>query len=79
LISKKTKEKKRNKRMKKIYQNIAVFAVMMVITLVFADLLMAQPPGLPGAPDQAPLGGLALLAAAGGAYAWKKLRNQNQE
>ncbi|MCH8496015.1 MAG: hypothetical protein LAT57_10360 [Balneolales bacterium] len=43
------------------------------------ELLMAQsppPPALPGMPDQAPLGGLGLLAAAGGAYAWKKLRNK---
>lgn len=35
------------------------------------------PPALPGMPDQAPLGGLALLAAAGGAYAWRKLRNRD--
>ena len=33
---------------------------------------------LPGMPDQAPLGGLSLLAAAGGAYAWNKLRQRNQ-
>lgn len=41
---------------------------------------MAQP-GLPGAPAQAPIdGGLGLLAAAGGAYAWKKLKgNKGQK
>tara|TARA_R110002124_G_scaffold286675_2_gene468232 strand:- start:1640 stop:1762 length:123 start_codon:yes stop_codon:yes gene_type:complete len=34
-------------------------------------------PGLPGAPSQAPIdGGLGLLAAAGGAYAWKKLKRK---
>ena len=38
--------------------------------------LLAQPPGLPTEPDQAPLGGLGLLAAAGGAYAWNKLRKK---
>jgi hypothetical protein len=45
-----------------------------VIILTLGSDLAAQPPGLPGAPDQAPFGGLALLAAAGGAYAWRKLR-----
>lgn len=45
-----------------------------VIALLFVPELIAQP-GLPSAPDQAPIdGGLGLLAAAGGAYAWKKLR-----
>jgi len=42
------------------------------------ETLVAQPPPptLPTMPDQAPIdGGLGLLAAAGGAYAWKRLRN----
>ena len=42
------------------------------------ETLIAQPPPptLPSMPDQAPIdGGLGLLAAAGGAYAWKRLRN----
>ena len=39
-------------------------------------LVQAQP-GLPSAPTQAPIdGGLSLLAAAGGAYAIKKLRDK---
>lgn len=43
----------------------------------FAADLFAQPPGLPGAPSQAPIdGGLGLLAAGGAAYAWKKLRSK---
>ncbi|MCH8495027.1 MAG: hypothetical protein LAT57_05270 [Balneolales bacterium] len=42
--------------------------------LFFTETILAQPPGLPDSPDQAPLGGLGLLAAAGGAYAWKKLK-----
>jgi hypothetical protein len=38
------------------------------------------PPALPSAPNQAPIdGGLAMLAAAGGAYAWRKLRSKNKE
>ncbi len=56
-----------------------VLAVSLV--LLVASLAMAQgpelPPWLPDAPGQAPIdGGLTLLAAAGGAYAWKKLRNR---
>lgn len=48
--------------------------------LIFATELMAQPPGLPGSPDQAPIdGGLGLLAALGGGYALKKLRDRNDQ
>lgn len=56
---------------------IAIFTIFFI--LLTADVVLAQtppPPALPGMPDQAPLGGLGLLAAAGGAYAWKKLRNK---
>lgn len=46
-------------------------------------MVFAQPgfPGGPTGPSQAPIdGGLGLLAAAGGAYAWKKLKDKkNQE
>lgn len=50
-----------------------------MIILAFSAFAIAQPPGLPGTPDQAPIdGGLSLLAAAGGAYALKKLRNQTK-
>ena len=45
---------------------IAVF-VLPLITVVIAQ------PNFPGAPSQAPIGGLGLLAAAGGALAIKKL------
>ena len=54
-------------------------AVMVIIALTIAPDALAQtppPPALPGMPDQAPVGGLGLLAAAGGAYAWKKLRTK---
>lgn len=57
---------------------IASCLLLVVIPLMDISTLLAQtppPPALPGMPDQAPIdGGLALLAAAGGAYAWKKLR-----
>ena len=53
-------------------------SVCALIVFGLAPELFAQPPGLPGAPNQAPLGGLGLLAAAGGAYAWKKLRDKSE-
>ncbi|SMO73397.1 PID-CTERM protein-sorting domain-containing protein [Gracilimonas mengyeensis] len=50
-----------------------------VFSLLLIQLLMAQPPGLPQTPSQAPIdGGLALLAAAGGGYALKKLRDRKK-
>mgnify|MGYP003636168601 CR=1 FL=1 len=53
----------------------------LLFTCYFASYAFAQgPPGLPGfpdAPDAAPIdGGLGLLAVAGGAYAWKKLKSK---
>ncbi len=52
--------------------------------LIISTIVIAQgPPGLPGfpeSPDPAPIdGGLGLLAAAGGAYAWKKLKAKKGE
>ena len=45
-----------------------------LIFMAWLPVLMAQP-GLPTAPDQAPIdGGLGILAVAGGAYAIRKLR-----
>lgn len=47
-------------------------------TAIATATVNAQPPApvLPGAPTQAPVdGGLALLAAAGSAYAWRRLRS----
>jgi len=50
-----------------------------IIVLIFSSIVLAQP-GLPSPPSQAPIdGGLGLLAAAGGAYAWKKLKTKNRE
>ena len=57
-------------------------ALLLAIPLVLitgVELLMAQPPGMPGSPEQAPLGGLAILAGAGGLYAAKKLRDRHHQ
>jgi hypothetical protein len=57
-----------------IYISLAI-----VFTILLTTVLMAQP-GLPSAPSQAPIdGGLSLLAAAGGGYAIKKLRDRKKE
>jgi hypothetical protein len=45
--------------------------------LVSAQIVLAQPPGMPGAPDQAPIdGGLTVLAIGGAGLALKKLRSR---
>ena len=53
---------------------------LMTIMIAAMEVVMSQP-SLPSNPDQAPIdGGLGLLAAAGGAYAYKKLKDKrNQE
>lgn len=49
---------------------------LLLILVALPDLASAQP-GLPDAPEQTPIdGGLGILAALGGAYAIKKLRNE---
>jgi len=54
-----------------------ILLVILVVALL-PDLATAQPPPpMPAKPTQNPIdGGLALLAAAGGAYAIKKLREK---
>jgi len=48
-----------------------------VLVFVFTSVEVFAQPGLPSAPSQAPIdGGLGLLAAAGGVYAYKKLRGK---
>ncbi|MCP9290426.1 PID-CTERM protein-sorting domain-containing protein [Gracilimonas sediminicola] len=60
-------------------KTLLILILAIVIIIISTTLLLAQP-GLPGAPSQAPIdGGLGLLAAAGGAYAWKKLREGKNE
>ena len=51
---------------------IAVF-VLLLITVVIAK------PDFPDGPSQAPIGGLGLLAAAGGALAIKKLLDKHKK
>jgi hypothetical protein len=51
---------------------IAIF-VLPLITVVIAQ------PSFPGTPNQAPIGGLGLLAAAGGALAIKKLLDKHKK
>ncbi len=54
-----------------------ILYIIVTIGLFFTEFATAQP-GFPG-PSQAPIdGGLSLLAAAGGAYAIKKLRDKNK-
>jgi hypothetical protein len=57
----------------KVLINLIFFTLLIIL---IPELATAQP-GLPSPPSQAPIdGGLALLAAAGGAYAIKKLRDR---
>lgn len=61
-------------------KSLSTILLAIVFTILLSTILMSQPPGLPATPDQAPIdGGLGLLAAAGGAYAYKKLRERNKE
>lgn len=55
--------------------------IVIAICLLFAlpEFIMAQMPGLPGPPDQAPIvGGIGLLVAGGAAYAVYKLRSNKK-
>ncbi len=55
-----------------------LFFVLCAVIIITSSVIFAQPPGLPSTPDQAPIdGGLGLLAAAGGTYAWRKLKAKN--
>jgi hypothetical protein len=58
---------------------ITVLLVIAALILVIPELVFSQPPPPPGKPAQAPIdGGLGILAAAGGAYAIKKLRDRQK-
>lgn len=59
--------------MKKLYFSCSIFVLTVLPLLLFAQ------PGLPSDPQQTPIdGGLGILAAAGGAYALKKLRDNRE-
>ena len=52
---------------------------LMTIMIAAMEVVMSQP-SLPSNPPQAPIdGGLGLLAAAGGAYAYKKLKDKKNQ
>lgn len=56
-----------------------IFILLTITILLITTSLVFAQPGLPSAPSQAPIdGGLGLLAAAGGAYALKKLRDKKK-
>ncbi len=60
-------------------KTLIYISLTIAFALLLTTIIMAQPPGLPGTPDQAPIdGGLSLLAAAGGGYAIKKLRDKRK-
>ena len=49
----------------------------LLFIIVFSTIVLAQP-SFPGAPTQTPIGGLGLLAAAGGAMALKKFMDRKK-
>jgi len=51
----------------------------LLITIIsITNTLIAQGVTFPSTPSQAPIGGLELLIGAGGAMAWKKLKNRKK-
>ena len=54
--------------------------IQLIVFTIFSlgTTVMAQGVDFPDAPNQAPIGGLGLLAAAGGAMAYRKLKNRNK-
>lgn len=63
--------------MKKALLILTIAVLLTLLTVAIVSAQGAPPPMLPGGPDQVPIdGGLALLAAAGGGYAIKKLRDR---
>ncbi len=67
-------------------KTLSLYQILFIVLLIVAaflfvlpELASAQPPPPPNKPTQAPIdGGLGLLAAAGGAYAIKKLRDKKK-
>ena len=58
--------------MRNIYYKLIILFPPLISTI------MAQGVEFPGEPTQAPIGGLGLLAAAGAAMAYKKLKDRNK-
>ncbi|MEP1152425.1 MAG: hypothetical protein ABJH08_11915 [Balneola sp.] len=60
-------------------KTVIILTISIAIILIATAFVTAQP-GLPSTPSQAPIdGGLGILAAAGGVYAYKKLMKKDQE
>ena len=57
-------------------RNIYYKLILLLPTLI--STIMAQGVEFPSDPTQAPIGGLGLLAAAGAAMAYKKLKDRNK-
>lgn len=56
-----------------------VFGALAFMVIMTSSVFAQGLPAFPSNPEAAPIdGGLGLLAAAGGAYAWKKLRNKSE-
>lgn len=65
--------------MKKLSTALIIILLFASVVFILPDLASAQPPPPPSKPTQTPIdGGLGLLAAAGGAYAVKKLRDRKK-
>ena len=67
--------------MKKRLLAISICCSLLCVGVLFAESAYARqtPPPLPMKPQQTPIdGGLGILAAAGGAYAVKKLRDKKK-
>ncbi|XWN38778.1 MAG: hypothetical protein ROO71_01980 [Balneola sp.] len=63
-----------------LVQKFGLGCLVLITNIALLSTEILSQPGLPGDPAQAPIdGGLGLLAAAGGAYAYKKLRGKNKE
>ena len=87
LASRKNRNKKSNsenhKQVFNLYfhfrQMISRILHVLAFVLLLSTIVVAQP-SFPAQPDQTPIdGGLGLLAAVGGAYAYKKLKDRTKE
>mgnify|MGYP001308665311 CR=1 FL=1 len=50
-----------------------------LVTLGLISTVMAQAPGMPGAPDQGPITGIGWLLAAGGLLFARKIHDQHKK
>lgn len=75
---KRTQRTKKSKHLPKISDPAVIYGIVLLL-LFFVPLVAFGQPGLPDEPEQTPIdGGLGILAAAGGVYAIKKLRDRNK-